>query len=99
MSDQISPIKYFISGGFGGVCTVVAGHPLDTIKVGGFFGGCDCGFAFIQLVVVVNLKVKVCCVDAPPVNREVIVGFVLFGTPSTQQHEVRGAICVHFLCT
>lgn len=28
-----SPIKYFISGGFGGVCTVVAGHPLDTIKV------------------------------------------------------------------
>lgn len=34
MSEQnVSPIKYFISGGFGGVCTVVAGHPLDTIKV------------------------------------------------------------------
>lgn len=28
-----SPVKYFLSGGFGGVCTVVAGHPLDTIKV------------------------------------------------------------------
>ncbi|XP_066996720.2 mitochondrial carnitine/acylcarnitine carrier protein [Anabrus simplex] len=28
-----SPIKYFLSGGFGGICTVVAGHPLDTIKV------------------------------------------------------------------
>nr|CAD7598330.1 unnamed protein product [Timema genevievae] len=28
-----SPIKYFLSGGFGGFCTVVAGHPLDTIKV------------------------------------------------------------------
>lgn len=28
-----SPIKYFLSGGFGGVCTVIAGHPLDTIKV------------------------------------------------------------------
>lgn len=34
MSDkQASPIKYFLSGGFGGVCTVIAGHPLDTIKV------------------------------------------------------------------
>lgn len=33
MSDSVSPIKYFLSGGFGGVCTVVAGHPLDTIKV------------------------------------------------------------------
>jgi hypothetical protein len=28
-----SPVKYFLSGGFGGICTVVAGHPLDTIKV------------------------------------------------------------------
>ncbi|KAK7102306.1 mitochondrial carnitine/acylcarnitine carrier protein-like [Littorina saxatilis] len=28
-----SPIKDFIAGGFGGVCCVVAGHPLDTIKV------------------------------------------------------------------
>lgn len=33
MSDNTSPIKYFLSGGFGGVCTVVVGHPLDTIKV------------------------------------------------------------------
>uniref|UniRef100_A0A336M9T3 CSON007573 protein n=1 Tax=Culicoides sonorensis TaxID=179676 RepID=A0A336M9T3_CULSO len=33
MSDQVSPVKYFLSGGFGGICTVVAGHPLDTIKV------------------------------------------------------------------
>jgi solute carrier family 25 (mitochondrial carnitine/acylcarnitine transporter), member 20/29 len=33
MSEQTSPIKYFLCGGFGGVCTVVAGHPLDTIKV------------------------------------------------------------------
>lgn len=33
MSENKSPIKYFISGGFGGICTVVAGHPLDTIKV------------------------------------------------------------------
>ena len=29
----VSPIKYFISGGFGGFCTVVSGHPFDTIKV------------------------------------------------------------------
>lgn len=28
-----SAAKDFISGGVGGVCTVVAGHPLDTIKV------------------------------------------------------------------
>lgn len=32
-SDAVSPVKYFLSGGFGGICTVVAGHPLDTIKV------------------------------------------------------------------
>lgn len=32
-SGNKSPVKYFISGGFGGICTVVAGHPLDTIKV------------------------------------------------------------------
>lgn len=30
----ISPVKDFISGGFGGVCLVIAGHPFDTIKVG-----------------------------------------------------------------
>lgn len=28
-----NPFKYFIAGGFGGVCTVLVGHPLDTIKV------------------------------------------------------------------
>jgi solute carrier family 25 carnitine/acylcarnitine transporter 20/29 len=35
MSEKksVNPVKYFLSGGFGGVCTVVAGHPLDTIKV------------------------------------------------------------------
>lgn len=33
VAEKTSPIKYFLSGGFGGVCTVVAGHPLDTIKV------------------------------------------------------------------
>lgn len=30
---KISPTKDFIAGGFGGFCTVVSGHPLDTIKV------------------------------------------------------------------
>ncbi|KAL9923195.1 congested-like trachea protein [Glossina fuscipes] len=37
MSDaqerKANPLKSFIGGGFGGVCTVVTGHPLDTIKV------------------------------------------------------------------
>ncbi|GLH06736.1 hypothetical protein R5R35_007938 [Gryllus longicercus] len=34
MSEKkTSPIKYFVSGGFGGVCTVITGHPFDTIKV------------------------------------------------------------------
>lgn len=28
-----NPYKDFVSGGVGGVCLVVAGHPLDTIKV------------------------------------------------------------------
>ncbi|XP_072136388.1 protein kinase, cAMP-dependent, regulatory, type II, alpha A isoform X3 [Mobula birostris] len=31
--QTISPIKNFFAGGFGGVCLVFAGHPLDTIKV------------------------------------------------------------------
>jgi len=30
---EMNPIEYFICGGFGGICTVVVGHPLDTIKV------------------------------------------------------------------
>ncbi|CAB3230592.1 unnamed protein product [Arctia plantaginis] len=31
MSDN--PFKYFICGGFAGVCTVLVGHPMDTVKV------------------------------------------------------------------
>ncbi|XP_016113388.1 mitochondrial carnitine/acylcarnitine carrier protein isoform X2 [Sinocyclocheilus grahami] len=31
--QHISPLKNFFAGGFGGVCLVFAGHPLDTIKV------------------------------------------------------------------
>jgi len=30
MGDQV---KAFLSGGFGGMCLVFVGHPLDTIKV------------------------------------------------------------------
>lgn len=37
MSDSsarvISPFKSFVAGGFGGVCCIATGHPLDTIKV------------------------------------------------------------------
>ncbi|XP_075966763.1 cAMP-dependent protein kinase type II-alpha regulatory subunit-like isoform X2 [Anarhichas minor] len=36
MSKQpqpISPMKNFFAGGFGGICLVFVGHPLDTIKV------------------------------------------------------------------
>ena len=29
----VSPVKDFIAGGFGGMCLVASGHPLDTIKV------------------------------------------------------------------
>ncbi|KAF8565687.1 hypothetical protein P879_04410 [Paragonimus westermani] len=32
-SHVISPFKSFVAGGFGGVCCVAVGHPLDTIKV------------------------------------------------------------------
>jgi len=32
MTDM-TPSEYFICGGFGGICTVLVGHPLDTIKV------------------------------------------------------------------
>lgn len=30
---HISPAQNFLAGGFGGICLVTAGHPLDTIKV------------------------------------------------------------------
>ncbi|KAF5291402.1 hypothetical protein FQR65_LT01712 [Abscondita terminalis] len=30
---MVDKIEYFICGGFGGVCTVLVGHPLDTVKV------------------------------------------------------------------
>jgi len=30
---SISGAKNFLAGGFGGVCGVTIGHPLDTIKV------------------------------------------------------------------
>jgi solute carrier family 25 carnitine/acylcarnitine transporter 20/29 len=33
MSSQPSQLKSFLSGGFGGMCLVFAGHPLDLIKV------------------------------------------------------------------
>jgi len=30
---ESSPVKGFLAGGFGGVCVVLSGHPLDTLKV------------------------------------------------------------------
>ena len=30
---KVSPLKEFVAGGFGGICLVATGHPLDTIKV------------------------------------------------------------------
>ncbi|XP_064488066.1 mitochondrial carnitine/acylcarnitine carrier protein-like isoform X1 [Ornithodoros turicata] len=30
---KVSPVKDFFAGGFGGICLIFAGHPLDTIKV------------------------------------------------------------------
>ncbi|XP_051789488.1 mitochondrial carnitine/acylcarnitine carrier protein-like [Erpetoichthys calabaricus] len=32
-TEKISPVKNFFAGGFGGACLLLAGHPLDTIKV------------------------------------------------------------------
>lgn len=31
--QSVSGIKNFLAGGFGGVCCIATGHPLDTIKV------------------------------------------------------------------
>lgn len=33
MSEKPGPVKYFLCGGYGGVCTVLVGHPMDTVKV------------------------------------------------------------------
>lgn len=30
---KVNPMKSFFTGGFGGICNVLCGHPLDTIKV------------------------------------------------------------------
>lgn len=41
MTDQakpISPLKNLLAGGFGGMCLVFVGHPLDTVKVRGGWG-------------------------------------------------------------
>lgn len=35
----ISPLKNLLAGGFGGVCLVFVGHPLDTVKVRGVWIG------------------------------------------------------------
>lgn len=32
-AGSTSALKNFLAGGVGGICLVVAGHPLDTIKV------------------------------------------------------------------
>lgn len=37
MTEALNYFEKFISGGVGGVCTVIVGHPLDTIKVILFF--------------------------------------------------------------
>jgi solute carrier family 25 carnitine/acylcarnitine transporter 20/29 len=31
--QRTSEVKNFLAGGFGGICTVLSGHPFDTIKV------------------------------------------------------------------
>ena len=31
--QRVSEVKNFLAGGFGGICTVISGHPFDTIKV------------------------------------------------------------------
>ena len=30
---ETSPVKGFVAGGVGGICAVLSGHPLDTLKV------------------------------------------------------------------
>jgi hypothetical protein len=45
MADEpkpISPFKNLLAGGFGGMCLVFVGHPLDTVKVRGVWTGA-CG--------------------------------------------------------
>lgn len=42
MADEpkpISPLKNLLAGGFGGMCLVFVGHPLDTVKVRSLDGG------------------------------------------------------------
>ena len=39
--QRVSEVKNFLAGGFGGICTVLSGHPFDTIKVGRAGHTCD----------------------------------------------------------
>lgn len=34
VSNEPGVLKSFLAGGVGGICLVITGHPLDTIKVG-----------------------------------------------------------------
>ena len=36
--QRVSPLKNFAAGGVAGACLLLAGHPLDTIKVRLVFG-------------------------------------------------------------
>lgn len=36
-TGHTSPLKGFVAGGFGGICLVLTGHPLDTIKVNTYY--------------------------------------------------------------
>jgi len=51
--QPISPLKNFFAGGFGGVCLVFAGHPLDTIKVI-IAARCVSGFVKVLLDDIIN---------------------------------------------
>lgn len=44
---DLNPLEYFICGGFGGICTVIVGHPLDTIKVR---NSCSYDETFLKIV-------------------------------------------------
>jgi solute carrier family 25 carnitine/acylcarnitine transporter 20/29 len=59
MSQKVDPLKDFLSGGFGGCCLVLVGHPLDTIKVDFILK------IFIFLLILVNIQVRIQTMPRP----------------------------------
>lgn len=60
---KANPIKSFITGGFGGICNVLSGHPLDTIKVSNYIDNTIEGNPYKLIFIYFRYACKPCLVQ------------------------------------